>query len=76
MAPKASDKASGKTPDDPTARGVDQIGRRLQALQARRVEHSDRLRSLRTVNADEVGARQCRVEIGNRFAPHRLDLGR
>ena len=61
--------------DDPAARGIDQIGGRLDPLQARCVEHPDRFRRLRAMNADEIGARQRCIEIGNRFAARRLDLG-
>src|ERR1700694_4083236 len=38
--------------DNPTACGIDEIGRRLHALQARRIEHPDRLWRLRAVDAD------------------------
>ncbi len=61
--------------DNPAACGVDQISRRLHALQPRRIEHSDRLGCLRAMNADKIGARQGCIEIADLLAACRLDLG-
>ena len=61
--------------DDAAARRVDQERLRLHALQPVGIEHADRLRRLRAMDADEVGARQRGVEIGDRLAAGGLDVG-
>ena len=61
--------------DNSAARRVDQVGGRLHPLQPVSIEHADRLRILRAMDADEVGARQRGVEVGNRFAARGLDVG-
>src|SRR5262249_32247629 len=56
-------------------RRIDEIGRGLHPPQSRRVEHSDRLRSLGTMDADEVGARQGGIQVCNGFAPGCPEVG-
>ena len=53
--------------DNAAARGVDEIGRRLHPAQPGGVEHADRLRRFRAVDADEIGARQRGIEIADRL---------
>ena len=62
--------------DDAAARRVDEIGRRLHAREPRGIEHADRLRRLRAMDGDEVGARQGRIEVGDRLAAGGLDRRR
>ena len=60
--------------DNAATRRVDQVGPGLHQREPWRIEHPDRLRRLRAVNADEIRARQRGVEIADRLAAGRLDV--
>src|SRR5262249_10926472 len=62
--------------DDAATGRIDEIGGWLQPCQPRRVEHADGLGGLRAMDADEIGAWQGGVELGDRLTARRHDLGR
>ena len=60
--------------DDPAARRVDEVSCGFHLLQTRSVEHADRFRRLRTMDAYEIGAWEGRIQVRHRLAAGGLDL--